>query len=69
MAEEKKNNELSNAAKIMGAKGGVKGGRRRAEVLSPQERSEIAAMGGRSKAAKSKKLKSKLKKKKPKKDT
>lgn len=39
------------AAVQLGKLGGRIGGRRRAETLSPERRSEIAAMGGKARAA------------------
>jgi hypothetical protein len=41
--------ELTQAAKKLGKKGGQKGGPARARVLTPSERSRIAAKGGRAK--------------------
>jgi hypothetical protein len=38
---------LGAAAKLLGRKGGVKGGPTRAQVLSEVERKKIASMGGR----------------------
>lgn len=43
---------LSQAAKTLGAKGGLKGGPARARVLSKSERSAIASKGGKAKAKK-----------------
>jgi hypothetical protein len=59
----RKNNELSNAAKTMGAAGGLKGGPARAAALSAEERSKIASEGGKAAAAKRKAVKQKIKKK------
>jgi hypothetical protein len=38
---------LQEAAKLLGHKGGLKGGPARAKGLSPERRKAIAAMGGR----------------------
>lgn len=64
--KDKKNvdKSLSAAASAMGKVGGVKGGKKRAEVLSAQERSEISSMGGKARSAKIKATKTKLKRKK-----
>lgn len=43
---------LSEAASAMGKKGGKRGGVKRAEVLSPERRREIARLGGLAKAKK-----------------
>ena len=62
--EDKKGSDsaLSAAAKRLGEAGGSKGGRARAESLSPEERSEIARQGGLAKAAKAKQAIHKAKK-------
>lgn len=66
MAEPKKDNELSEAGRRLGRKGGRIGGPKRAEVLSAEERSEIARKGGLAKSAKSKSVKDRIKKRKKK---
>ncbi len=38
---------VSAAAKVLGAKGCHEGGRKRAEVLTPERRSEIASQGAK----------------------
>lgn len=50
----KKAGGLTQAAKTLGHKGGLKGGPARAKVLTPGERSKIAAKGGKAKAGKNK---------------
>jgi hypothetical protein len=49
--KDKKSSELSDAAAKLGAAGGKVGGKKRAEVLSAEERSAIARKGGLAKAA------------------
>jgi hypothetical protein len=46
---------LTAAAKLMGAKGGKRGGPARARALTSEQRKKIAAAGGRAKARKRKK--------------
>ena len=41
-----KNPEISKAAKELGHRGGLKGGKARAKALTPEQRSEIARLGG-----------------------
>jgi len=43
---------LAAAAKLLGKKGGKKGGPARARVLTQVQRSRIASLGGQAKAAK-----------------
>jgi len=45
LAKEKKNNDLTDAAKKLGSKGGKKGGPARAKKLSAAERERIAKEG------------------------
>ena len=51
-SEGDKNPEISKAAKELGHLGGVKGGPARSKALSPEERSKIAALGGKAHHAK-----------------
>lgn len=53
----KKDNSLSAAAAQLGRAGGKVGGVKRAESLTAEERSKIAAEGGRARARKAKKKK------------
>lgn len=57
MAGGKKSNELSEAARVLGTKGGKRGGPARAEKLPSQRRSAIAREGGEARAAKAKGVK------------
>lgn len=50
MAKRDKRSALAAAAKILGRRGGVKGGPARAEALTSKERSVIASKGGKAKA-------------------
>ena len=52
MAKERKDNELSAAARTLGRKGGKVGGKARAEKLPAQRRQAIARSGGEAAAAK-----------------
>lgn len=52
MARKKSTSGLSAAAKLLGKQGGKKGGPARAKVLTAGQRSSIASMGGKAKAAK-----------------
>jgi hypothetical protein len=45
-----KASSLTAAAKLLGKKGGKKGGPARAKALTPGQREKIAAAGGRAKA-------------------
>jgi hypothetical protein len=47
-----KDSALARAAKILGEKGGKKGGPARAAALTKAQRSDIARMGGKAKAKK-----------------
>ncbi len=49
--------ELTAAAKILGKKGGKRGGPARAEVLTAAQRSEIARLGGKARQAAARKKK------------
>lgn len=64
MSKDHKNNDLSDAAKIMGKAGGTKGGPARDAALSHEEKSKIASAGGKARAAKLKATKKKIVKKK-----
>lgn len=46
--------EASRAARILGAKGGKKGGPARAKVLTQSQRTAIARMGGKARRAQQK---------------
>lgn len=62
----RKSNDLSEAARKLGERGGKIGGPARSRSLSAEERSAIAKQGGLARAAKLKAVKSKAKKRKKK---